>query len=116
MSIGIPAGKLASSNKPRLTSTMQEILMSRGASIPRNAENDYSSEQASARRDFVKEQTGASLDMVGNYTFDPEATRGNIKNFIGVVQMPLGVVRACQPSANAWSSWGAAAQARDKLA
>ena len=65
--------------------------MSRGAPIPRNKENDYSSEQASVRRDFIKAQTGAALDTVGKYAIDPEVTRGNIENFIGVVQMPLGL-------------------------
>ncbi|MDL5594356.1 hydroxymethylglutaryl-CoA reductase [Bacillus subtilis] len=65
--------------------------MSRGAPIPRNPENDYTREQASLRRDFIKEQTGAALDTVGQYAIDPAVTRGNIENFIGVVQMPLGL-------------------------
>jgi hydroxymethylglutaryl-CoA reductase (NADPH) len=65
--------------------------MSRGTPIPRSKTNDYSAEQAGVRRDFVKAQTGASLDMVGQYAIDPEVTRGNIENFIGVVQMPLGL-------------------------
>lgn len=65
--------------------------MSRGAPIPRNPENDYTREQATLRRDFIKEQTGAALDTVGQYAIDPAVTRGNIENFIGVVQMPLGL-------------------------
>lgn len=47
--------------------------MSRGTPIPRDAGNDYSSEQASVRRAFVKEQTGASLEMVGRYAIDPQS-------------------------------------------
>lgn len=60
-------------------------------SIPRDGENDYSTEQAQRRRDFIREQTGASLETVGRYTIDPAKTQGNIENFIGTVQVPLGV-------------------------
>ena len=65
--------------------------MSRADPIPRDRENDYSAEQAQRRRDFVAEKTGASLDTVARYAIDPEVTRGNIENFIGTVQMPLGL-------------------------
>jgi hydroxymethylglutaryl-CoA reductase (NADPH) len=65
--------------------------MSRADPIPRDKQNDYSTEQAARRRAFVTAQTGASLDTVASYSIDPEVTRGNIENFIGTVQMPLGV-------------------------
>jgi len=65
--------------------------MSRADPIPRNRENDYSKEQAAIRRDFVREKTGASLDSASAFSFDPAVTRGNIENFIGVIQMPLGL-------------------------
>jgi hydroxymethylglutaryl-CoA reductase (NADPH) len=72
-------------------STNPEIPMSRADPIPRSKKNDYSSEEATRRRDFVAAQTGARLDTVGSYAIDPEVTRGNIENFIGAVQMPLGL-------------------------
>ena len=65
--------------------------MSRADPIPRSAENDYSPAEATKRRDFVTAKTGTSLDAVGSYTIDPEVTRGNVENFIGTVQMPLGL-------------------------
>ena len=43
------------------------------------------------RWDFLKEQTGASLDNVGRYSIDVSTLPGNIENFIGVAQVPLGV-------------------------
>jgi hydroxymethylglutaryl-CoA reductase (NADPH) len=72
-------------------STNAEISMSRADPIPRSKKNDYSSEEATRRRDFVAAKTGARLDTVGSYAIDPEVTRGNIENFIGAVQMPLGL-------------------------
>ncbi|MCB0868670.1 MAG: hydroxymethylglutaryl-CoA reductase [Solirubrobacterales bacterium] len=59
--------------------------------IPRDPENDYSREAARHRRDLASEQTGARLDHVGQYSFDPSVLPGNIENFIGVAQVPIGL-------------------------
>ncbi|MGO9020076.1 MAG: hydroxymethylglutaryl-CoA reductase [Syntrophobacteraceae bacterium] len=59
--------------------------------IPRDRNNDYTIEAASKRREFIENQTGASLYHVGRYSFDPSVVKGNIENFIGVVQMPIGI-------------------------
>ena len=59
--------------------------------IPRDKDNDYTREMASQRTAFVKAMTGASLDTVSSYTIDPALTRGNIENFAGTAQIPLGI-------------------------
>jgi len=59
--------------------------------VPRSKEDDYSREMAEARRRFVKEQTGASLTHVGSFSIDPGALPGNIENFMGVAQVPIGL-------------------------
>ena len=61
------------------------------AKIPRNKENDYTREAAEARRVFAGKQTGVELSHVGQFSFEPEVTRGNIENFIGVAQIPIGL-------------------------
>jgi len=61
------------------------------ARIPRDKENDYSKEQATTRREFVKEMTGVELNHVGQYSFDPAITAGNVENFMGVAQVPIGL-------------------------
>ena len=60
-------------------------------SIPRSTDNDYTREAADQRRAFAEEHTGAQLDHVSAYSFDPSETAGNIENFIGVAQVPLGL-------------------------
>jgi hydroxymethylglutaryl-CoA reductase (NADPH) len=65
--------------------------MSKSDRIPRDKKDDYSREMASQRADFVAQMTGTKLDTVSSYTIDPAVTRGNIENFIGTVQMPLGI-------------------------
>ncbi len=59
--------------------------------IPRSKENDYTREMADARRRFVQEKTGASLEHVGRYSFDPKVLPGNVENFMGVAQVPIGL-------------------------
>ncbi|MGI8884238.1 MAG: hydroxymethylglutaryl-CoA reductase, partial [Pyrinomonadaceae bacterium] len=61
------------------------------AKIPRNKENDYTCEAAETRRDFVREQTETYLSHVGHFSFEPDFLRGNVENFIGVAQVPIGL-------------------------
>src|SRR3954462_11049993 len=56
-------------------------------SVPRQPD-DYSRDAAEMRREFLKEQAGASLEHVGSYSFDPSGLPGNIEHFTGVAQVP----------------------------
>jgi hydroxymethylglutaryl-CoA reductase (NADPH) len=58
--------------------------------IPRFDDN-YSEDAAKARREFLTQQTGATLQHTGTYSLPPESLKSNTENFIGVVQMPVGV-------------------------
>ncbi|MDY6922052.1 MAG: hydroxymethylglutaryl-CoA reductase [Pseudomonadota bacterium] len=58
--------------------------------LPRDAHNDYTRDMAERRRQVVSEATGAGLEHVGAYSFDPGVLPGNIENFSGVAQVPLG--------------------------
>jgi hydroxymethylglutaryl-CoA reductase (NADPH) len=59
--------------------------------VPRDKDNDYTNTQAERRRTFIREQTGADLRHVSQYSFDPAMLQGNIENFIGVAQVPIGL-------------------------
>jgi len=60
--------------------------------IPRDSENDYTEDMAKQRRDFVTAETDVSLQNIGHYSIDPADTAGNVENFIGVAQVPIGLV------------------------
>lgn len=60
-------------------------------SVPRAKNDDYTDEMAVTRREFLKEQTGVDLDNVGRYSLDNAMLSGNIENFVGVAQVPIGV-------------------------
>jgi len=60
--------------------------------IPRDSDNDYTEVMAKTRRDFAAAKTSAKLDHIRHYSIDPATTAGNIENFIGVAQVPLGLI------------------------
>lgn len=60
-------------------------------SVPRSDDNDYCPEMADKRRSFLHQHTGVNLEHVSQYSFDPSMLPGNIENFIGVAQVPIGV-------------------------
>lgn len=70
---------------------MKSAVPSERIRIPRNPENDYTNEGAAIRREFVEEHTKVRLSHVAQYSFDPAKLPGNIENFTGVAQIPLGI-------------------------
>ena len=58
--------------------------------VPCSKEDNYSPAIVEARQAFVEEKAGVPLQHTRRYSFDPKVTEGNIENFTGVVQVPLG--------------------------
>ena len=50
----------------------------------------YTREDVEDRRQAAEQFTGAELDMVSRYGFDPETASKNVENMIGTTQIPLG--------------------------
>jgi hydroxymethylglutaryl-CoA reductase (NADPH) len=70
---------------------MTDVQPRQHARIPRDREHDYTDEMAGKRQAFVAEKTGADLEHVGKYSFDPGVLPGNVENFTGVAQVPIGL-------------------------
>ena len=58
--------------------------------VPRLAD-DYTAAAARQRLAFLAEATGVSPEHLGRYSFDPAVLAGNIENFVGVAQVPIGI-------------------------
>jgi hydroxymethylglutaryl-CoA reductase (NADPH) len=58
--------------------------------IPRKQDDDYSEDIIRQRQAFVEKYTNNKLEHITHYSFDPHTTKGNIENFTGVAQVPLG--------------------------
>ncbi len=62
----------------------------RRRAIPHDREDDYQPAIVAERRRFVEEFTGARLQHLTKDACDPQLTRGNIENFTGFAQVPVG--------------------------
>ncbi|MEJ2037512.1 MAG: phosphotransferase [Desulfosarcinaceae bacterium] len=62
------------------------------ATIPFFKRRDHYTDQAvQARRRWAEQICGAGLDHLARHSFNPQALAGNIENFIGAVQVPVGL-------------------------
>lgn len=59
--------------------------------VPRDRGDDYTREAQEQRAEFVAERTGTQLEHVTNYSFDPSTLSGNVEQFVGVAQVPIGL-------------------------
>ncbi|MGM0397690.1 MAG: hydroxymethylglutaryl-CoA reductase (NADPH) [Halobacteriota archaeon] len=46
---------------------------------------------ADARREYLRRETGADLDAVGTFSFDPADAEPNVENMLGAAQIPMGL-------------------------
>ena len=58
--------------------------------IPRDSSDNYSEESIQQRQKYVEQFTGVKLNHLARYSFDAHLTQGNIENFTGVAQVPVG--------------------------
>ena len=62
----------------------------RPARIPRSAD-DYSRAAAAERLAFVRKASGWAPEHLTRYSFDPAVVTGNVENFVGAAQVPVGL-------------------------
>ncbi len=58
--------------------------------IPYDKEDNTSSRAIRQRQRFIQKHTGTAAKHLFKYSFDPKTTGGNIENFTGVAQVPIG--------------------------
>src|SRR6185503_1942280 len=59
--------------------------------VPYNKEDNYSHKIVRQRLRFLEEFAGVKPKHITSASFDPSITQGNIENFIGVAQVPIGL-------------------------
>lgn len=84
--IASPFGKLSFKVEDAISESTEHIVR-----MPRaDGSEDYKEETIKDRQNFVEEYTGTKLNHIKNYSIEPETLSGNIENFTGVAQIPLG--------------------------
>jgi hydroxymethylglutaryl-CoA reductase (NADPH) len=59
--------------------------------IPRDPNDDYCEKAVSLRQKFLRKHCDQSFEHAFRSSYDPHITQGNIENFIGMAQIPLGI-------------------------
>ncbi|MCB9230723.1 MAG: hydroxymethylglutaryl-CoA reductase [Bacteroidia bacterium] len=65
-------------------------------SIPRSETDDYAADIIQKRREFLQKVTQTRPKHIFSPSFDPHEAQGNMENFIGVAQVPLGLAGPVQ--------------------
>src|SRR3954451_15905427 len=76
---------------PGRSRTMATTAPRQRVGVPRDREDDYTREAVEARLAFAREHSGASLEHLARFSFDPTLTQGNIEQLVGAVQVPVGL-------------------------
>lgn len=58
--------------------------------IPLDKEDNFGPEIVEKRREFIRNFSGTNPTHLFSNSFDPRLTNGNIENFVGVAQIPIG--------------------------
>jgi hydroxymethylglutaryl-CoA reductase (NADPH) len=77
-----------------LSFKVQDAIEDRKAkpvAVPYDKEDNYTAKIVRQRLRFIEERTGLKPKHITAQSFDPRETQGNIENFIGVAQVPLGL-------------------------
>ena len=70
----------------------QALPEQKNTTIPRHPVDDMSPEIIRERQDFLRQYTQTSPDYLTTVAFDPTLVRGNCEQFVGVAQVPIGLV------------------------
>ena len=78
-----------------MSTTTRGATLSAARAAPRREvprlTRDYTTAAAEQRMAFLRDVTGVSPEHLGRYSFDPAVLAGNIENFVGVAQVPIGI-------------------------
>ncbi len=81
-----PFGRLSFKVKDSIREHKEERI-----TVPYDKEDNYSDEIIRTRREFLESFSGAKPNHLYKESFEPSMTEGNIENFIGVAQIPIGL-------------------------
>jgi hydroxymethylglutaryl-CoA reductase (NADPH) len=93
--LGLHAIEIAFETKPfgklqfKVEDTISEHEV-QGIRIPRDANDDYGDAVIKQRQALIEQVSGTKPEHIWKYSFDPHAAKGNIENFAGVAQVPIG--------------------------
>jgi hydroxymethylglutaryl-CoA reductase (NADPH) len=79
-----PFGHLVFKVKDAIAEPSQRVV------VPYDKEHNQDRDVIRKRQRFIEELTDTKLHHLAHYSFDPRTTEGNVENFTGVAQVPIG--------------------------
>jgi hydroxymethylglutaryl-CoA reductase (NADPH) len=73
----------------KLTDAIAEKAPQR-TTVPYHKDDNHTAAIIAERQRFVESYTGVKLQHIDKFSFEPGVTQGNIENFTGVAQVPIG--------------------------
>ena len=67
-------------------------MLERIIRIPHDSRKNYEEPFVEQRREWLSNQTNTNFSHISHYSINSTDVKGNIENFVGVAQVPLGVV------------------------
>ena len=59
---------------------------------PHHKEKDYDPSEVTARREWLSRYSKVNFKHISHFSIETNEVRGNVENFIGVAQVPIGIV------------------------
>ncbi|WJG09860.1 hydroxymethylglutaryl-CoA reductase [Aliiglaciecola sp. LCG003] len=59
--------------------------------VPRDEHDDFSEQIIKQRQKMFENFAGGTVEHIAKYSIDPKTLNGNVENFIGVAQVPIGL-------------------------
>ena len=87
-----PFGTLTITIEDDLQIQPEGVPVQKNATIPRHPIDDMSPEIIRERQDFLRKYTQTAPEYLTTIAFDPALVRGNCEQFVGVAQVPIGLV------------------------
>lgn len=73
------------------TTNGKRVPLRKADLVPKQKDIDYTLAAAKVRREWLSSRTGVEFNHIGVFSEDPRNLQGNIENFIGITQIPIGV-------------------------
>lgn len=78
--------------KPLETKEFLENIKVEIERVPHDAKLNYTKDFVAKRREWLSEKTGVKFLHISYFSTESEDYRGNVENFVGAAQVPIGVV------------------------
>jgi len=71
---------------------MQKQNFNKLERVPHDTKRNYDEDFVEKRRKWLSKRTNVKFSHISHYSFKPKEIKGNVENFVGTAQVPLGIM------------------------